>query len=98
MEVTIANLPVSNEKLVKYSEEKTKDPACSTLIQYCEQGWPQLMKSQLNSAVEPYWEHGGSLTMGNSLLLYNYHIVIRSSLQKETMEKIHEGHQRIEKC
>ena len=97
MEVTIANLPVSNEKLVKYREEQTKDPACFTLIQYCEHGWPQL-KSQLSSAVEPYWEHRGSLNMGNGLLLYNHCIVIPSSLQKETMEKIHEGHQGIEKC
>ena len=96
MEVTIANLPVSNETLVKYSEEQTKDLACSTFIQYCEQGWPQL-KSQLKSAVEPYWEHRGSLTMKTGLL-YNHCIVIPSSMQKETTEKIHQGHQEIKKC
>ena len=56
MEVAIANLPVSNEKLVKYTEEQRKDPVCSTLIQYCEEGWPQ-QKFQLDSAVEPYWEY-----------------------------------------
>ena len=37
MEVVIANLPVSNEKLVKYSDEQRKDPVSSTLMQYCEQ-------------------------------------------------------------
>ena len=41
MQVAIANLPVSNEKLIKYSNEQRKDPVCSTLIQYCVQGWPQ---------------------------------------------------------
>ena len=35
--------------------------------------------------------------MGNGLLLYNNHIVIPSCLQKETLEKILEDHQGIEK-
>ncbi len=34
----------------------------------------------------------------NGLLMYNDRIVIPQSLQKETMMKIHEGHQGIERC
>ncbi len=45
-----------------------------------------------------YWKERGSLTMNNSLLMYNDRIVIPQSLQKETMMKIHEGHQGIESC
>ena len=36
--------------------------------------------------------------MHNNLLLYGPRIVIPTSLQKEILSKIHEGHQGIQKC
>ena len=36
--------------------------------------------------------------MGDGLLLYDACIVIPKSLQKETLQKIHQGHQGIERC
>ena len=36
--------------------------------------------------------------MCNHLLLYNNRIIIPTSLQKEVMKRIHEGHQGIERC
>ena len=43
--------------------------------------------------VKLYWQVRGSLTICDDLLLYNSRIVIPPSLRKETMRKIHEGHQ-----
>lgn len=47
-----------------------------------------------------YWENWGSLSVANSLLLHVYGdwIIIPQSLQKRTLEKVHEGHQRIQRC
>ena len=36
--------------------------------------------------------------MHNNLLLFNHRIVIPQAVQKETLKKIHEGHQGIERC
>ena len=40
----------------------------------------------------------GSLTVHNQLLLYNHRIVVPKSLQSETIQRLHEGHQGIERC
>ena len=48
--------------------------------------------------MKPYWAVQSSLTLGNNLLLYNNRIVVPSALQSETVRKIHEGHQGIERC
>ena len=63
---------------------------------YCQGGWPS--KHQIPPQVKPYWEARASLTVCNDLLLYNNCIVVPQTLQKDTMDKIHEGHQGIERC
>ena len=40
MEVAIANLPVSNEKFVKYTEEQRKDPVVLPLSSIVSKGGP----------------------------------------------------------
>ena len=48
--------------------------------------------------VEALLEVRGSLTLCDDLLFYNSRIVVPSSLRRETMLKIHEGHQGMERC
>ena len=40
----------------------------------------------------------GSLTVHNQLLLYNHRIVVPKSLQSETIQRLREGNQGIERC
>ena len=49
-------------------------------------------------SITPYWKVRGSITVHDGLLLYNQHIVVPRSLQRETLDRIHEGHQGIERC
>ena len=63
---------------------------------YCQNGWPG--KHDIESMVKPYWESRCSLTMCNDLLLFDDRIVVPLALQKETLDKIHEGHQGIDRC
>ena len=51
-----------------------------------------------SSPFVPYWRVRGSLTLHSDLLLYGDRIVIPAALQQETLHKIHEGHQGIERC
>ena len=46
----------------------------------------------------PYWRVRGELTLCRDLLLRGKRIVVPASLRTETLEKIHSGHQGIQRC
>jgi len=46
----------------------------------------------------PPTKERGQFSMCNDLLLYGSRIVIPRDLQEETLQKIHQGHQGIQKC
>ena len=46
----------------------------------------------------PYWKARGELTVHDGLLLYGRRIVVPKSLQRETLLKIYEGHQGMQRC
>lgn len=71
-------------------------PKLATVREYCSKGWPA--KETIESELKPFWAVQNSLTLGNNLLLYNNHIVVPPALQGETIQKIHEGHQGVERC
>ena len=55
-------------------------------------------KGLVTLEMAPYWKVRASLTVCNQLLMYDHRIVVPKSLQEETKQKIHAGHQGIEKC
>ena len=96
MEMCINNLPANSHRLEEFRKAQAADTVCSTIIGYCQNDWPR--KSSIPLEVKPYWQARGQLTVHNNLLLYGPRIAIPSSLQKEILSKIHEGHQGIQKC
>ena len=58
--------------------------------------WPQT--ASVSADVMPYWKVKESLTACEGLSIFNDHIVIPKSQQRKTMDKIHQGHQGIERC
>ena len=92
----VTALPASSNRLQQYQVAQETDAICSSLFQYCKEGWPE--KHKLPMAMHPYWEHRASFTIAYNLLLYTSRIVVPESLQQETLMKIHQGHQGIERC
>ena len=92
----IDHLPASEKRLKEYSTAQAEDPVCSKIIEYCKKGWPDKKKVELE--ITPYWNSRGSLTICNNLLMYERRIVVPKCLRRETVEKIHQGHQGVEKC
>lgn len=89
-------LPAGEKQLELYKREQHSDPVCSQVINYCCNGWPS--KSKVTNSLKPYWEIQGEFTLCNSLLLRGRRIVVPKSLQKNTVNKIHNGHMGIQKC
>ena len=96
LETVIATLPASPDRLQQYRDAQSSDAVCSTLHQYCTSGWPN--KHHLPSCIKPYWKYRGELTIVDNMLLYNHRIVVPVSLQAQTLTKIHQGHQGIQRC
>ena len=92
----VAYLPASKDRLDDYRKGQEADPTCSQLIHFCKQGWPS--KHQIKGDLSRYWMVRGELTLCDDLLLYGSRIVVPKSLQTETLQKIHQGHQGIQKC
>ena len=92
----VSSLPASEGWLIKYQMVQQEDPTLIKVREYCSKGWPT--KEAVEPELKPYWAVQGSLTLGNNLLLYNNRIVIPPAIQHETIQKIHEGHHRVEQC
>lgn len=78
-----ANLPVSKSKLEDIKEATTDDPSLRELKETIVSGWPET-KSQTPSSI-------------NGVILKNDRILVPSSMRKEMLQRIHQGHMGIEK-
>lgn len=96
VEVITSALPASEQRLETYRQAQAQDEICKEVQECCWTGWPD--KRAVQPHLRPYWEARGSLSMHNNLMLYGHCIVVPQSLQRETLKKIHEGHQGVQRC
>ena len=93
---TVFSLPAGKQRLAVYVNGQKSDATLSRVRWYCQNDWPS--KHEVEPMIKPYWEVRCSLTLCDNLLLYNDRIVVPQALQQETIEKIHDGHQGIDRC
>ena len=91
-----AGLPANGDRLKAYAKAQANDRICSQLIEFYTTEWPK--RNQLSRELKKYWKFRGSLTLSNTLLLYQGRIVVPPSMQQHTLAKIHHGHQSIQRC
>ena len=94
--VAISNLPASTERVDIYKSEQKQDSICAEVMNYCQKGWPS--KHEVTAELKPYWVVRNAFTIKQDLIMYNCRIVVPMSLQKETLERLHQGHQGVERC
>ena len=87
----VSHLPASNHTLEMYRKAQLEDQQCQTVLQYCQEGWPD--KRDVDPAMKVYWDIRGELTVGDGLLMRGHRIIVPKTLQNETLEKLHNGHQ-----
>uniref|UniRef100_A0A1X7TI73 Integrase zinc-binding domain-containing protein n=1 Tax=Amphimedon queenslandica TaxID=400682 RepID=A0A1X7TI73_AMPQE len=96
VQAIISSLPANDAKLHEYRQWQVEDEICSQIIQSCQSEWPD--EGSVSSDLQPYWTVRTELSYINGLLLFRNRIVIPRSLQRMTLQKIHQGHQGISKC
>lgn len=92
----IDTFPASDERLAEIVQLQNEDPICKMLIKYCKEGWPS--KNEILVEIQRFWEHRHSLSLQNQILFKDARIVIPVKLQREILDRIHDGHQGITKC
>ena len=92
----ILHLPASKERLETFKQHQADDAICSKLITYLSTEWPN--KHSLPDILKPYWAARGNLSLHDDILLYGSRIVVPTSLQKQVLQKVHHGHQGIQRC
>ena len=85
----IATLPASANKQAEYKSAQAADSVCQHTIQFCCEG--RLEQQPRSKQLHPYWGARHKFLIIDNLLLYCSCIVIPSSLQTETLMKIHTG-------
>ena len=89
-------LPASNDRLDEYRRQQDADATCSKLKAFCTRGWPK--RNEVIGTLSKFWRARGELTVTDGLLLYGTRIVVPESLRKQTLTKVHQGHQGINRC
>ena len=89
-------LSASSNKLQVYQKAQHEDAICNQVIGYCKSTWPQ--KHSVKAELKPYWQNCDKFSLCNNLLLFGSRIVVPKQLQRQTLEKIHHGHQGINRC
>ena len=96
VQAVMVTLPASQSRLDIYHHAQKQDTVCIRVQQCCQEGCPS--KHAVEPDLVPFWEARASLTLDDDLLLHGQCIVVTPKLQRETMEKLHTGHQGVKCC
>ena len=91
-----SSLSVSKLKLEEIREEIAKDESLKDLSEIIKHGWPET-KACLRNSTRMFWDVRDELTELNGVILRGGRILIPTSMRKEMLERIHQGHMGIEK-
>ncbi len=92
----MTSLPASDALLEKIRRHQEEDEVCRQIRDYVEEEWPD--KYRMHGALQQFWPYRADLTIVDGILMYASRIFIPSSLRLQMLDRIHEGHQGIQKC
>lgn len=89
--------PISDKKLEQILSATEHDSDLLKVRKFIMQGWPDRDNS-IPDQIKPYYAVRNELSVSNGMVIYQSRVVIPMSMQKETLQSIHEGHMGINKC
>ena len=90
-------VPFSTERLTQIHQTTKADPILCELRETILQGWPYTFR-EISKNLLPYWSYRDELAIENGILMKSGRIIIPKAMQPEILQKIHYGHQGMEKC
>ena len=93
VESVILYLPASKDRLDVFRKAQSEDSTCAKLMTFCRQGWPNNRE-----IAGDLLQYKMNLPVVDNLLLYADRIVVPHSMRAEVLQKVHQGHQGIQRC
>ena len=87
---------VTDRKLKAIQEEIKTNETMQLLVQQIQSRWPE-NNSLLPMSLRPYYPYRDELTTQNNLIFKAQNILIPPNLRADTLQKLHQSHQGIEK-
>lgn len=87
---------VTDRKLTAIQEEIKTNETMQLLVQQIQSGWPD-NSTLLPMLLRPYYPYRDELTTQNNLIFKAQNILIPPNLRADTLKKLHQSHQGIEK-
>ena len=94
----VQSIPASDQCQEKYALAQKEDKVSTQLLKLCKTEWPA--KQSLDKELKPYLDARHKISMDGKLdlLLNESRIIVPLSMQASTLDKLHEGHQGIQRC
>ena len=89
-------LPTTERHLQEIRLHQDEDEICSKLKEFCREGWTE--KHCLKSALLPYLQYRGEITVQQGILMKRDRVIIPSALRLDVLNKIDTDHKGIQKC
>ena len=96
LEQSIYAVQFSSDRLEQLKQETEKDTELMALKEYIVKGWPE-EASKLPKPMRQHWSCRDELTVEEGIILKGEKVFIPKTLKPYILEKLHEGHQGIEK-
>lgn len=95
--VISASNPLTDTHFVKIQKETATDTELQILLRFIKAGWPD-HKQDVPLEIRSYWSYRDELTFAYGLIWKGQRIVVPKSMRSDFLQKIHLGHQGIDKC
>ena len=89
-------LNTSEDRCISLAKETENDETLISLKNIVLKGWPE-KRDTCPEILKPYWTYRGELSVLDGLVLKGTRIIIPSSCREDVLDKVHEGHFRIER-
>ena len=96
LQVNILSASMEQEEIRELQRETELDEELQLVMKTISNGWPT-QRSQTSSTLHPYWNFRDELCIENGILFKNTKIIIPKTLQRKYLDKIHNGHQGIQR-
>uniref|UniRef100_A0AAQ5XUM9 Gypsy retrotransposon integrase-like protein 1 n=1 Tax=Amphiprion ocellaris TaxID=80972 RepID=A0AAQ5XUM9_AMPOC len=97
VDMIVTSLPVTADKTEQIRRETNADETMKELKSTIQKGWPE-NKKDCPVKIQDYWNCRPELTVVDDIVLKGSKFVIPSSLRKQMLRRIHEGHLGEVKC
>ena len=88
--------PLQDETLEKIRAASVRDPEYGALVDVIKSGFPD-HRQELRPDLRAYWSVRSMLAIDDGFIVYGARLLIPQGLRRETLLRLHDGHQGVEK-